>query len=119
MPIKITEQSGNVAEILVSGKLLPADYQSFTPEFERLVQKHGKLRVLFEMADFHGWGDGALWKEIKFDWKHLSDMERIAVAGDRKWEQMITALSRPFLKAETRYFDLHEISAAKIWLAGA
>src|ERR1700743_611185 len=102
MPIKISEQAGNIADVLVSGKLLPADYQEFTQEFERLVQKHGKLRVLFEMADFHGWGDGALWKEIEFDWKHLSDMERIAVVGDKKWEQMVTTLSKPFISAETR-----------------
>jgi len=34
----------------------------FVPEFERLVHLNGKLRVLFDLAGFHGWEAGALWR---------------------------------------------------------
>jgi hypothetical protein len=58
---------GKVLEVQVSNKVTHDDYQRFVPAFERLVKQHGKIRVLFEMAGFHGWEAGALWDDIKFD----------------------------------------------------
>ncbi|MEO8429409.1 MAG: STAS/SEC14 domain-containing protein, partial [Verrucomicrobiota bacterium] len=56
MPIKLTEKKdGKVLEVQVTGKLTHQDYQHFVPEFERLVKQHGKIRVLFDMVNFHGW----------------------------------------------------------------
>ena len=34
--------------------------------------KHGKISVLFEMADFRGWKAAALWDDIKLDLKHFA-----------------------------------------------
>jgi hypothetical protein len=48
MAVKLDEKDdGKVLEVRVSGKLTHDDYQHFVPEFNRLTQKHGKLRVLF------------------------------------------------------------------------
>ena len=68
----------------VSGKLTSADYEHFVPEFERLVEQHGQLRVLFDMTDFHGWDAGALWADTKFAIHHFADIERIAMVGKTK-----------------------------------
>jgi SpoIIAA-like len=109
---------GNVLEVTVSGKLTQEDYQHFVPAFERLVKEHGKIRVLFEMADFHGWQAGALWADIKFDLKHFSHIERLAMVGDKKWEQGMAAFCRPFTTAEVQYFDGAALQQARAWLAG-
>ena len=67
MPIQLNEEDGGrLLNVHVSGKLTSADYEHFVPEFERLVGEHGKLRVLFDMTDFHGWDVGALWEDTKF-----------------------------------------------------
>ena len=59
MPIQLSEEDGGkLLNVHVSGKLTGADYEHFVPEFERLVGEHGKLRVLFDMTDFHGWDAG-------------------------------------------------------------
>ena len=77
MAIQVNEtDAGRTIEVRVSGKLVHEDYRHFVPEFERLAKQHGKLRVLFEMADFHGWDTAALWDDVKFDVKHFSDIER-------------------------------------------
>ena len=39
------------------------------------------------MKDFHGWDAGALWEDIKFDLKHFSDIERVAMVGEKKWQK--------------------------------
>ena len=68
MNIQLNEENGGKMLVVhVSGKLAKADYEHFVPEFERLVRQHGKLRVLFDMAGFHGWEAGAMWEDIKFD----------------------------------------------------
>jgi hypothetical protein len=108
---------GKVLEVQVSGKLTHADYQHFIPAFERLVKQHGRIRVLFAMADFHGWEAAALWDDIKFDLRHFSDIERLAMVGDKKWEQGMSAFCRPFTSATIRYFDSAAIQEARAWLA--
>ena len=115
MPIQFNkENSGKLLAIHVSGKLVKADYEQFVPEFERLVRQHGKLRVLFDVTGFHGWG--GLWDEIKFDIIHFADIERLAMVGDKKWQHGMATFSKPFTKAATRYFDNGDAAEARKWL---
>ena len=111
-----TQHDGKVLTIRASDKLTSEDYDHFLPETERLIQQHGKLRVLFDMRDFHGWEMAALWKDIKFDLKHFRDFERLAMVGDSKWEQWMATFCKPFTTAKIRYFDHSEADAAKQWI---
>jgi hypothetical protein len=112
MPIRLNEENGGrILAFSVSGKLVKADYEYCVPEFERLLRQHGKLRVLFDLTDFHGWDAGALWDEIKFDMKHFADIERIAVVGDKKWQYGMATFFKPFTEATAKYFD-HEYASA-------
>lgn len=113
------KEDGRVLEVAVSGKLTHADYEHFIQAFERLVKRYGKIRVLFEMSDFHGWEMAALWDDIKFDVKHFSDIERLAMVGDKRWEQGMAAFCRPFTTATIRYFDQSQIDEARSWLTEA
>jgi hypothetical protein len=119
MAIKLKEdEDGKVLEVHVSGKLVHEDYLHFVPEFERLIKQHGKLRVLFDMTDFHGWEAGALWDDIKVDIKHFSDIERLAMIGDKAWEKQMSLFCRPFTTAKIRYFDHTKAAEARAWLEG-
>jgi hypothetical protein len=117
MPIKFEdEDEGKVLAIHVNGKLTIADYVYFAPEFERLVQLNGKLRVLFDLAGFEGWETGALWEGIKFEVKHFADIERIAMIGESRWEEGMATFCKPFTKAMIRYFDHAKTAEAWRWL---
>lgn len=105
--------SGKVLEIHVSGKLLKKDYAAFVPAVERLVKQLGKIRMLVEMRDFHGWTAGALWEDIKFDAKHFNDIERLAIVGDTRWEKGMAAFCKPFTTAQVRYFDHGALDEAR------
>ena len=117
MAAKLTQKKdGRLLEVQVSGRLVHEDYQHLVPEFERLVKQHGKIRVLFEMADFHGWEGTALWDDIKFNLKHFSDIERLAMVGDKKWEKGMSVFCKPFTTAKIRYFASGSIAEARAWL---
>jgi hypothetical protein len=107
---------GKVLEVLMTGKLFKEDYEHFVPSVEQLVKQHGRIRMLVEMHDFHGWTVGALWQDIKFDAKHMSDIERIAMVGETKWQHGMSMFCKPFTAAKIRYFDRGSIDEARIWL---
>jgi hypothetical protein len=110
------EIDGKILNVRVSGKLTKEDYEQFTPELEKLIERHGKIRVLFEMYDFHGWSVAALWEDVKFDFKHFSDIERIAMVGDKAWQEGMSFFCKPFTRAEVRYFGHHETDRAREWI---
>jgi hypothetical protein len=110
------EDDGKVLAVRVSGKLTREDYERFVPGVERLIQQHGKLRVLCEMSDFHGWTAGALWEDIKFDLKHFRDVERLAIVGEMKWQKGMVVFCRPFTTAGIKYFDHSQVNEARAWL---
>lgn len=117
MPIELRQtDSGRIITVLASGTLTKEDYERFVPAVENMIREHGKIRVLFEMHDFHGWEVAALWEDLKFELKHFSDVERLAMVGERKWEKGMAVFCQPFTTAESRYFDSSEVDLAKQWV---
>jgi hypothetical protein len=120
MAIKLEEKdNGKLVEIHLSGKITKQDYEHFVPEIDRLVHDHGKLHVLVDMDDFHGWTPGALWEDIKFDARHFSDIERVAMVGEKKWQKGMSQFCGPFTTAKIRYFNHAEMDAARQWAEAA
>ncbi len=118
MAVVLNEKDGGkILEVQVSGKLAHLDYQHFVPVFEKNVKQHGKIRVLFEMVEFHGWEAAALWDDLKFDLKHFRDIERLALLGDKKWEKGMSVFCKPFTTATIRYFERVQAATARAWLA--
>jgi hypothetical protein len=113
--LKIVSQ-GKLLHVKVSGKLTKESYEEFAPIVDRLIQEHGKLRILFEMHDFHGWSAGALWEDTKFDFKHWKDIERLAIVGESKWEHGMAVFCKPFTSAKIQYFDHSKLDEAESWL---
>lgn len=117
MPVSLHEESGGkYLAVELNGKLTAQDYEHFGGEIDRQIKEHGKLRVLVTMHDFHGWTAGALWEDIKFDFKHFNHLERLALVGETKWEQGMALFCKPFTTAKIRYFDRAKIDEAKTWL---
>ena len=110
------EIHGKVMEVALHGKLGREDYYMFAPEAERMIEKHGKIRILITMHDFDGWKPGALWEDIKWNTRHFSHIERMAVVGEKTWHRMLTGFYKPFTNAEVRYFTPEQLDAARAWI---
>lgn len=110
-------ETGNIIEITLTGKLTRDAYETFVPQIEQQLRENGKLRMLVLLQDFHGWTAGALWEDIKFDAKHFSNIERLALVGETKWEKGMATFCKPFTMAKVRYFDSSEIESARQWLS--
>jgi hypothetical protein len=111
-----SEATGNVLQFELTGKLTHEDYQKFVPAAEKLIEQHGKVRILLIMRDFHGWEMAAMWDDLKFDVKHFSQIERLAMVGDRAWEKGMSVFCKPFTTAKIRYFDISDLDEARKWI---
>ena len=108
--------AGRYLPFTSAGKLVKADYEQFVPEFKRLVRRHGKLHVLFDMSDFHGWEASAAWEDFKFGVEHFADIKRLAMVGEKRWQHGMAIFCKPFTKAKVRYFNHTEAAEAQKWL---
>jgi demethylmenaquinone methyltransferase/2-methoxy-6-polyprenyl-1,4-benzoquinol methylase len=117
MTIRFIEKNGErILEVVASGKLTHQDYRRFAPQFDRIVERHGKVRILFEMENFRGWGAATLWDDVRIDWKYFRAIERLAIVGDKRWQKWMSEACRPFTTAEIRYFERARMGEARNWL---
>ena len=115
----LPQSSDNVLGFKMSGKLHDEDYKKFVPIVDAAAAKHGKVRLLAQFHDFHGWDAHALWDDIKFSTTHCTKIERIALVGEKKWEEWMTKVCKPFTMAKVKYFDAAETDQAWAWLQEA
>lgn len=113
---QLSRSSGKVVGFKLSGKLHDEDYKHFVPLVDAAIAKEGKVRMLAQFHDFHGWDLHALWDDTKFSTTHCSKIERIALVGEKKWEEWMAKVCKPFTMAKIEYFDAAKIEDAWKWL---
>lgn len=107
---------GKCLGIRLQGRLEKEDYDEFIPRLEQVIETHGKARLLLELKGIRGITPAALWEDIKFDVKHIRDIERLAIVGDADWQQWLVSMSKPIISGDAKYFEPKELRAAWAWL---
>ena len=110
------EFHGKIIEIDIHGKEGLDQYKQLVPETQGLVSEAQKVRILARMHDFDGWDAGSLWATARWDAAVFDHIERIAVVGEKTWEECATGFSKPFKTATVRYFTMEQLDAARAWL---
>jgi hypothetical protein len=113
--VQVLRNEANLVALKLSGKLQDADYKEFVPLIQAAAEK-GKLHLLVEMQDFHGWDAHALWDDIQLDAKYGDKIERLAFIGDKKWQAWMTKICRAFTKAQIQYFQENDSQNAWTWV---
>jgi hypothetical protein len=91
----------------VSGKLTHEDYEELTPMLEAaLATVHApKVRVFIDAIELEGWEPRAAWDDLKLGLKHGNEFERIAIFGNRQWQELAAKLGSWFVSGEVKYFE--------------
>ena len=116
---ELPSPSNRVLAFRLSGKLHDEDYRTFVPRVDAAIADQGKVRMLVEFHDFHGWDAHALWDDTKFATTHCTKIERLALVGEKAWEKWMASVCKPFTMATIRYFDAAENDAAWKWIQEA
>lgn len=115
--IEIREEGGGGCPIVIaSGRLTEEDYRRLVPRLHEAIDRHGGLRLLILLRDFEGWTPKALIEDLRFDLRHRKDFERVAIVGERRWEEIMTRIAAPLFSGSMRFFE--DEAEARGWLGG-
>lgn len=113
---RISQTDGNLITVHVSGTLTQEDYDQLIPSWEKVIAEQGSMRLLFVMEDFHGWKPGAAWDDFRFESRHAAKVERVALVGEKKWQEWFAKIGSLIAQENVHYFDLDDLSAAERWV---
>jgi hypothetical protein len=112
----LPESAGPLVCIKVTGKLTDPDYERFIPAMEAVIAAHGKIRLYADLEDFEGWEWHAAWDDFAFGIKHWNDIERMALVGTKRWEDLAAKIADRLMPAEVRFFPVDDKAAALAWV---
>jgi hypothetical protein len=103
-------------EIAMLGKLTHEDYKMFVPMIDKALKKAKGLEadLLVDMREFKGWEFLAALDDFKFGVKHRNAFDKMAIVGNRKWEEQSTAMMSHLMKGKMKFFKKREKALA--WL---
>lgn len=102
--------------MVASEKLDDSDYDKMLPLVRQKIQENEKINWYFRMKDFKGWTPHAFWRDIKFDLENADKLGKVAVVGEKKWQELMSEALKPFTSAEVKYFKKEDSEIAKEWI---
>ncbi len=118
MSAEITEYSDGILSARISGKLTHAELAALQDAASDLIKLEGKVRILVMVENFQGWERGGDWGDLSFQSEHDEHIEKLAIVGDRKWEDLaLVFASKGFRKFPIEYYEPGELAKAQAWLA--
>ena len=98
------------------GKLSHEDYEVITPMIDSALEglSQPKIRALVDGTELDGWAPRAAWDDFKLGIKHRREFEKVAIIGNKRWQEMAAKVGSWFVAGDIRYFD--DEAAALIWI---
>lgn len=89
------------------GKLTHKDYETITPMIDSAlaVVKEPRVKVFIDGTELEGWEPRALWDDLKLGLKHGNEFEKIAIYGNKQWQEAVAKIGHWFISGEVRFFD--------------
>ncbi|MBB1361239.1 STAS/SEC14 domain-containing protein [Shewanella sp. SR44-4] len=89
------------------GTLTHEDYLVITPMLEGALSQvdQPKVSLFLDATELDGWDLRAAWDDLKLGLKHKSEFERVAILGNRDWQEWAAKVGSWFIAGEIKYFD--------------
>lgn len=107
----------DILAVKATGKLTKGDLDDLAPVLKKHVSRSDDPHLIMILEDFKGWEDtAAFWKDLQLDAEYIGHFDRIAIIGDKKWQQWGTRLMDPLFNEEMKYFSIDNADYAWNWI---
>jgi SpoIIAA-like len=98
------------------GKLTHKDYEKINPMIDSALEgvKDPKVKVYIDGSELEGWELRAAWDDFKLGLKHGNEFDKIAIFGNKKWQEYTAKIGSWFVAGEVNYFE--DTDEALTWL---
>jgi hypothetical protein len=118
MAIEIIEQVGGLITARVSGMVKKAEVETAQKEVIRIIKSGFKARILLIAEGFQGWDNTGDWGDVSFQMKYDEQIEKIAVVGEKKWEDLVSVfLGKGLRPVEIKLFQPSQLGVAQAWVS--
>jgi hypothetical protein len=118
MPAAIQLETNNTYLLRFSGIVRQAEFRSVQNTLARDIDDGVKPRILASLENFEGWERGAEWSDLDFLYSHSSEIAKIAIVGEPRWEaEGLAFAGAGFRKAPVKFFSSDLLAEARAWLA--
>jgi hypothetical protein len=99
-----------------AGKLTHEDYQVITPMLDSALGevKEPNVKALIDCTELEGWELRAAWDDLKLGLKHGNEFKKVALYGNKSWQEITAKVGAWFICSEVKYFT--DKQSALNWL---
>ena len=117
MACRVVSNEGGLITVQISGKLKWTEFAGAQKSAIQAMRPGGKVRLLVLTEDFEGWDDRGDWGDVSFQMRYDEQIEKIAVVGDRRWQEMIEVfVGKGIRPVDIRYFAPSQEALARTWI---
>ncbi len=101
----------------ITGKLKHEDYEIITPMINSALEgiKDPEIKALVDGTEMEGWELRAAWDDFKLGLQHGSVFQKVAIYGNKNWQEITAKIGSWFISGEVKYFESYDEAIA--WLA--
>lgn len=114
---RLSRGSSSVLAYRITRPLSREEMHRIAIELEGTIAVSGKIRVLIDLQSFPFADLGGLWEDLKFDVKHIRDLERLALIGGGDVEKWGARIFSALTFTRCRCFGEGELEEAWQWLS--
>ena len=111
----LDDTENGIVRVAFVGEIQPTDYEVSGPTSEKIIKTRKPLRLLLDWTRFSGWSQESESQPFFFRIGHRSDMQRVAIVGERKWRSAAPEFDT-IIDAEVRWYDTKSEDDAVRWL---
>lgn len=116
---KLPQSDGAVIGVEVSGSISAAEEAQWVKYFDELIAEHGTINILVVLDGKLNMGLDVAYDDLKWTFKHLKNMNKLAIVSQSKVLDLLVTLDSPFGKLvgiSENHFKLNELENAWSWV---
>ncbi|MCL1044950.1 STAS/SEC14 domain-containing protein [Shewanella electrodiphila] len=89
------------------GTLTHQNYLTITPIIDSALAEvdHPKVKVFIDGTELDGWEMRAAWDDLKLGLKHGNEFEKIAIYGNKGWQEVAGKIAKWFIQGDSQFFE--------------
>ena len=91
----------------VAGKLTHEDYEKISPMIDSALEgiQDPRVKVFIDVSELEGWELRAAWDDFKLGLRHGNDFDKIAIFGNKKWQEFAARIASWFVSGGAKFFE--------------
>jgi predicted metal-dependent HD superfamily phosphohydrolase len=110
------DEATHIITLRVSGKVSRREFMHYSSLVDALIAEHGTLRLLVILKEFQGLSAAAFFEDLRFDFRHRDDLERVAVVAEKRWQKGLARFFGTLNHGTLRVFDADVEDDAWDWV---